>query len=69
MFETFQGWCSAFYPKDYIKTFYKLCKENDILVAFDEIQAGFGRTGLKFGLRLGFNLIASIMRRNIQKIT
>ena len=49
MFETFQGWCSAFYPKDYIKTFYKLCKENDILVAFDEIQAGFGRTGLKFG--------------------
>jgi 4-aminobutyrate aminotransferase-like enzyme len=47
--ETFQGWCSSFYPKNYMKKLVSICKKNNILVTFDEIQAGFGRTGKKFG--------------------
>ena len=49
MLETFQGWGAVFYPIDYVKAFEKFCKNNDILLAFDEMQAGFGRTGKRFG--------------------
>ena len=27
------------------------CKKNDILLIFDEMQAGFGRTGKNFGFQ------------------
>lgn len=47
--ETFQGWGALFYPKDYIINLKKFCQKNNILLAFDEIQAGFCRTGKKFG--------------------
>lgn len=49
MLETYQGWGAVFYPDDFVKAVDQICKENDILLAFDEIQAGFGRTGKKFG--------------------
>ena len=49
MFETFQGWGAIFYPMKYIQMFSKICKKNNIIVSFDEIQAGFGRTGKNFG--------------------
>ena len=49
MLETFQGWGSIFYPKEFVKELFKFAKANDILVAFDEMQAGFGRTGKLFG--------------------
>lgn len=49
MIETFQGWGALFYPKGYIQKLVKICKENDILVTFDEMQAGFSRTGKNFG--------------------
>lgn len=49
MFETFQGWGAIFYPNEFVQTVVKFAKENDILVAFDEMQAGFGRTGKLFG--------------------
>tara|TARA_A100001015_G_C15011446_1_gene723297 strand:+ start:31 stop:1359 length:1329 start_codon:yes stop_codon:yes gene_type:complete len=49
MLETFQGWGAIYYPKKYIKNLEKICKENDILIAFDEMQSGFGRTGFNFG--------------------
>ena len=49
MFETFQGWGAIFYPVKYIQMFAKICKKNDILIAFDEMQAGFSRTGKNFG--------------------
>ena len=49
MLETFQGWGAIFYPKEFVKEISKLCKENKILLTFDEMQAGFGRTGKKFG--------------------
>ena len=51
MLETFQGWGAIFYPKKYIQILNKLCKKNDILICFDEMQAGFGRTGKNFGFQ------------------
>ena len=49
MIETFQGWGALFYPKSFIKKLASFAKENDILTCFDEMQAGFFRTGKKFG--------------------
>jgi 4-aminobutyrate aminotransferase-like enzyme len=49
MLETFQGWGALFYPKSFVKAIRKFTKENNILLAFDEMQAGFARTGKKFG--------------------
>ena len=51
MIETFQGWGAIFYPKKYIQLLKKICKKNDILICFDEMQAGFGRTGKNFGFQ------------------
>ena len=51
MIETFQGWGALFYPKRYIKKLSKICKQNDILITFDEMQAGFSRTGKNFGFQ------------------
>ena len=36
---------ALFYPKEYVKKLSEFCKKNKILFGFDEIQAGFGRTG------------------------
>ena len=49
MLETFQGWGAVFYPKDFVQAIEKVCRDNDILLSFDEMQAGFGRTGKAFG--------------------
>ena len=48
MLEGFQGWGAIFYPKQYVKSIESFCKKNDIILAFDEQQSGFGRTGNKF---------------------
>ena len=47
--ESFQGWGAIFYPKNYIKELRKFCNKNNSLLIFDEIQAGFYRTGKLFG--------------------
>ena len=49
MIETFQGWGAVFYQEEFIKELEKFAKENNILIAFDEMQSGFGRTGKLFG--------------------
>jgi 4-aminobutyrate aminotransferase-like enzyme len=49
MLETFQGWGALFYPKSFVKAIRKFTEENSILLAFDEMQAGFARTGKNFG--------------------
>jgi 4-aminobutyrate aminotransferase-like enzyme len=49
MLETFQGWGALFYPKSFVKAIRKFTEKNSILLAFDEMQAGFARTGKKFG--------------------
>lgn len=51
MLETFQGWGAIFYPKDFVQAIEKLCRKHNILLAFDEMQAGFGRTGKNFGFQ------------------
>ena len=49
MMETFQGWGAVFYPKEFVQEVAQFAKENDLLLTFDEMQAGFGRTGELFG--------------------
>ena len=49
MMETFQGWGAVFYPKEFVQEVALFAKENDLLLTFDEMQAGFGRTGELFG--------------------
>lgn len=49
--ETFQGWGAVFYPMIYVKEIEKFCKKNNIILCFDEMQSGFGRTGKKFGFQ------------------
>ncbi len=49
MLETFQGWGAVFYPEDFAQAIERVCRKHGILLAFDEMQAGFGRTGRAFG--------------------
>jgi 4-aminobutyrate aminotransferase-like enzyme len=49
MLETFQGWGAIFYPKAFVQALMKFAKKHNMLVTFDEMQAGFGRTGTLFG--------------------
>jgi 4-aminobutyrate aminotransferase-like enzyme len=49
MLETFQGWGALFYPKSFVKAIRTFTEKHNILLAFDEMQAGFARTGKKFG--------------------
>jgi 4-aminobutyrate aminotransferase-like enzyme len=51
MLETFQGWGAVFYPKEYVQAIEAVCRRNGILLAFDEMQSGFGRTGSAFGFQ------------------
>lgn len=47
--ETYQGGSASFAPKEYIQELARWCREHKVLLTFDEIQAGFGRTGTLFG--------------------
>lgn len=49
--ESFQGWGALFYPKEYIELLRSFCSKNKSLLIFDEIQAGFYRTGKLFGFQ------------------
>lgn len=49
MLETFQGWSASFYPEGWVKNVAAFCRQHDLLLCFDEMQAGFARTGKKFG--------------------
>ena len=51
MLETFQGWGAVFYPDDYVRAVESFCREVGLVLAFDEMQAGFGRTGRDFGFQ------------------
>ncbi len=46
--ESYQGVGPDFLPVEYAQKMEKFCKENDIVSIYDEVQAGFGRTGKMF---------------------
>ncbi|OGS34509.1 MAG: 4-aminobutyrate aminotransferase [Elusimicrobia bacterium RIFOXYC2_FULL_34_12] len=46
--ESYQGVGPDFFPVDYAKKMEAFCREYDIVMCFDEVQAGFGRTGKMF---------------------
>ncbi len=48
MTESYQGIGPDFFPIDYAQKLQKFCKDNDIVLTMDEVQAGFGRTGKNF---------------------
>ncbi|HPJ21088.1 MAG TPA: aspartate aminotransferase family protein [Clostridia bacterium] len=43
--ETFQGGWAQFMPVGFVQRLRRFCDDNDILLIFDEVQAGFGRSG------------------------
>jgi 4-aminobutyrate aminotransferase/(S)-3-amino-2-methylpropionate transaminase len=47
--ETYQGGSAAFWPKEYAQRMREWCDEHKIVLIFDEVQAGFGRTGTMWG--------------------
>lgn len=47
--ETYQGGTAAFAPPAYIQTLRKWCDAHQAVLVFDEVQAGFGRTGKMWG--------------------
>ncbi len=51
MLETFQGWGALFYPNSFVKKVREVSMEIQALLCFDEMQAGFARTGKAFGFQ------------------
>ena len=49
MTETYQGGGPDFLPVDYAQKLQAFCRAHDIVMCYDEVQAGFGRTGKMFG--------------------
>jgi 4-aminobutyrate aminotransferase/(S)-3-amino-2-methylpropionate transaminase len=47
--ETYQGGSGQFLPVPYAKALRQWCTKHKVVLAFDEVQAGFGRTGTLFG--------------------
>jgi len=51
MSETYQGVGPDFMPVAYAQKLEAFCREHDIVLIMDEVQAGFGRTGKMFGFQ------------------
>ena len=49
MVETYQGVGPDFAPIPYVQALREWCDANDVLLVFDEVQAGFGRCGTMWG--------------------
>ncbi|MFW6146630.1 MAG: aspartate aminotransferase family protein [Planctomycetota bacterium] len=49
MSETYQGCNAKLMPPAYARALRAWCDEHDAVLIFDEVQAGFGRTGTTFG--------------------
>jgi len=49
MTETYQGGNASFAPPEYVQKLRAWCDEHKALLIFDEVQAGFGRTGTYWG--------------------
>ena len=46
--ESYQGVGPDFFPVEYARRLEAFCREHDIVLTMDEVQAGFGRTGRMF---------------------
>ncbi len=46
--ETYQGATACFAPVEYVQRLRQWCSQHNVLLIFDEVQAGFGRTGKFF---------------------
>lgn len=51
MSETYQGCNASLMPREYTRRLREWCDRNGALLIFDEVQAGFGRTGKMFGFQ------------------
>ena len=49
MSETYQGCNAVLLPAEYAQSLRSWCDDHRALLIFDEVQAGFGRTGMAFG--------------------
>lgn len=49
LFESYLGYNAQFHPVEWVQEWCSWAKDNHIPVCFDEVQAGFGRTGKLFG--------------------
>src|SRR3989339_1383314 len=49
--ETYQGGNATFMPKIFAQLLRAFCTKNKALLVYDEVQAGFGRTGKMFGFQ------------------
>lgn len=47
--ETYQGGSAAFAPVEFMRSLRQWCSGHKILLVCDEVQAGFGRTGMMWG--------------------
>lgn len=47
--ETYQGWGAVFYPPAFVQEIERIARNGNALLVFDEMQAGFARTGTLFG--------------------
>jgi 4-aminobutyrate aminotransferase/(S)-3-amino-2-methylpropionate transaminase len=45
MMESYQGVGPDFAPVEYVRQLSEWCRANDVVLVFDEVQSGFGRTG------------------------
>jgi 4-aminobutyrate aminotransferase/(S)-3-amino-2-methylpropionate transaminase len=51
MSETYQGCNAKLMPSEYARALRRWCDERGAILIFDEVQAGFGRTGTLFGFQ------------------
>ena len=49
MMETYQGVGPDFAPEEYVRQLSEWCRQHQVVLIFDEVQAGFGRTGRFWG--------------------
>jgi len=49
MMETYQGVGPDFAPAEYVSQLFQWCKQHQVVLVLDEVQAGFGRTGRFWG--------------------
>jgi len=50
--ETYQGGGASFMPVEYARALRQWCNKHNVLLCFDEVQAGFGRCGRMWGFQL-----------------